>query len=55
MNDNSEQLSLAEAVIEHWDKYFSPPLQFILPENVAFFPSVGVDILTTEYAASYPR
>jgi hypothetical protein len=49
MNDNSEQLSLAEAVIEHWDRYLSLPLQFILPENVAFLPSVGVDIFTREY------
>jgi hypothetical protein len=49
MNDNSEQLSLAEALIEHWDKYLSPQLQYILPENVAFLPSVGVGILTREY------
>jgi hypothetical protein len=50
MYANSEQLSLAEALIEHWDKYLSPQLQFMLPENVAFLASVGVDILTGEYA-----
>jgi hypothetical protein len=55
MYNNSEQLSLAEAVIEHWDKYLSPLLQFILPENVAFLASVGVDILTREYEGSCPR
>jgi hypothetical protein len=55
MYDNSEQLSPADAVIEHWDKYFSSPLQFILPENVAFLASVGVDILTRENIPLYPR
>jgi hypothetical protein len=50
MYNNSEQLSLAEAVIEHWDKYVASTLQFILPENVAFLASVGVGILTKEYA-----
>jgi hypothetical protein len=54
MYDNSEQLSLAEALIEHWDKYLSPLLQFILPEKVAF-ASVGGDILTKECALSCPR
>jgi hypothetical protein len=46
MYDNSEQLSLAEALMEHWDKYLSSPSQLILPQNVAFLASVGVDILT---------
>jgi hypothetical protein len=55
MYDNSEQLSLAEALIEHWDKYFSLPLHFILPENVAFLASVGVDILTREYGLLFPN
>jgi hypothetical protein len=50
MYDNAEQLSLADSVIEHWDKYLSPLLQFILPENVAFLASVGVDMLTRESA-----
>jgi hypothetical protein len=40
---------LVEAVIEHWDKYLSPLLQFILPENVAFLASIGVDIPTGKY------
>jgi hypothetical protein len=48
MYDNPEQLSLAEAVIEHWEKYFALPLHFILPENVAFLASVGVDIPPTK-------
>jgi hypothetical protein len=52
MDDNAEQLSLAEAVVEHWDKYFSSPLHFILPENVAFLASVVT--LTRESALSYP-
>jgi hypothetical protein len=51
MYDNSEQLSLAEALIEHWDKYFSLPLHVILPENVVVLASVGVDILTRECPA----
>jgi cob(I)alamin adenosyltransferase len=55
MYDNSEQLSLLEAVIEHWDKYLSPLLQFILPEKVAFLASVGVGIPPTKYAPSCPR
>ena len=55
MCDNPEQLWLTEAVIEHWDKYFSPPLHFILPENVAFLASVGADTLTREYDRPYPR
>jgi hypothetical protein len=46
MYDDPEQLSLAEAVIEHWDKYFSPPLQSIFPENVSSLASVGADTLT---------
>jgi hypothetical protein len=55
MYDNPEQLSLAEALIEHWDKYFSSPLQFILPENVASLAYVGADTLTREYDRPYPR
>jgi hypothetical protein len=56
MYDNPEQLSLTEALIEHWDKYLSRLLQFILPENVSSFASVGVDTLTREYALlAYPR
>jgi hypothetical protein len=54
MYNNSEQLLLAEALIEHWDKYLSASLQFILPENVSFLASVGVDILTREYEGSCP-
>jgi hypothetical protein len=55
MYDNSEQLSLAETLIEHWDKYLSSPLHFILPEKTASLAFVGVDILTREYTPSYPR
>ena len=55
MYDNPEQLSLTEALIEHWDKYLSRLLQFILPENVSSSASIGVDTLTREYALAYPR
>ena len=49
MYGNSEQLSLAETLrVEHCDKYFSSPVQVILPENVAFLASIGVGILTRE-------
>ena len=34
--DTSKQLSV-ELVIEHCDKPLSPPLQFILPENISSF------------------
>jgi hypothetical protein len=40
---NSEQLLLLEALIAHRDKYFSSPLQFILPENISFLTSDGAD------------
>ena len=49
MYDNPEQRSLAETVIEHWDKYLTSELQFILLENVASLASVGMDTLTKEY------
>jgi hypothetical protein len=55
MYDNPGQLSLLEEFIEHWDKYFSSPLQFILPENIACLASVGTDTLMREYASSYPK
>jgi hypothetical protein len=56
MYDNPEQLWLAEAVIEHCDKYLSRLLQFILPENVAYLASIGADTLAIrEYDWPYPR
>jgi hypothetical protein len=55
MYDNPEQLLLLEAFIEHWDKYFSSPLQIILPENVACLASVGTDTLMRECTSSYPK
>ncbi len=55
MYANPEQRSLSEIVIEHWDRYFPPLLQFILPENVACLESVEMDTLTKEYDLLYPR
>jgi hypothetical protein len=55
MYDNAEQLSLVEPFNEHWDKYFSSPLQLTLPENDACLASVGTDTLMREYASSYPK
>jgi hypothetical protein len=45
MYDNSEQLVVEEKV-EHRDKYFSPPLQFILPENISSSTPDGAGCLT---------
>ncbi len=47
MYDNSEQL-LVEALIEHWDKSFSPPLQFMLPENTSSLIPDGAGFLTRD-------
>jgi hypothetical protein len=55
MYDNAEQLSLLEEFIEHSDKYFSSPLQLILPGNVACLASVVIDTLMRKYPPSYPK
>ena len=53
MYDNSEQLFF-EAVIEHWDKFFSPPLQSIVPENTASLLFGGTAFWTRELSFLYP-
>jgi hypothetical protein len=52
MYDNLEQLSLEVVVIEHWDKFFFPPLQSIFPENSAFFVSDGAAFSARETTLS---
>ena len=42
----SEQLSLAEALTKHWDKYFPSLPQSIVPENIEFLATDETDILT---------
>jgi hypothetical protein len=47
MYDNSEHVDV-ELVIVHCDKFFSPPLQFILPENIGSLLLDGGAFLTRE-------